>query len=141
MLNLSKLVPDRFMLDPEPSCWNTGWLREIKKWFELRGRVDVEKIKHHIEACRAYKKKVDDLNLASIEWQLTHLRTCRCNSDEKIVEGHCNCPPQPRLNTPKPVLGDCLTDGGEICLLYKLLENDLDWYSDDSYGLNAVADN
>ncbi|EGE77067.1 hypothetical protein BDBG_01668 [Blastomyces gilchristii SLH14081] len=88
----------------------------------------------HIEACKAYGNEVLNYSVAEVHWQLTHRRTCQPDGDQKIAEGNCGCPPRPTLSAPKPVLGSCMTDEGEVYSLSKLLKNDLHWCPDKESG-------
>ncbi|KAJ0109466.1 hypothetical protein J7T55_000391 [Diaporthe amygdali] len=111
MMDLPPMIRDgNFRLREEP------WGLMIRKWYENRGRVDLDKIQEYIEAHKAYKEVHTEYSTEWIEWQIKHGDSC--NENER-----CECPPKP--NPPEePVLRDYKTAEGQVCGLSDLLRHE-----------------
>lgn len=93
-----------------------SWGLMIRKWYENRGRVDLNKIQEYIEAHRAYNEVHMEFSTEWIEWQIKHGDSCK--------EGEtCACPPKP--DPPEePVLRDYKTAEDQVCGLSDLLRHE-----------------
>jgi hypothetical protein len=111
MIDLEKLIPSKFKMAGAP--WQWGLI--IRKWFEHKGCISLDKVAAYIEEWEAYEKERDEFSGEWITWSSNH-REC------KAEPGTCPCPPRPK-GPDKPVLKDYTTSEEDGCSLSAVLEH------------------
>jgi len=110
MVDLEDLIPTKFRLDPQAS-----WGLLIRKWFEHKGCISLDKLATYIEAYKAYQEKHSDFSSIWIKWPRDHRR---CEADQAT----CACPPKPQPPE-KPVLKDYSTGEESRCILRDVVKH------------------
>ncbi|KAI0380709.1 hypothetical protein F5Y04DRAFT_257216 [Hypomontagnella monticulosa] len=111
MVDLVDLIPNKFQL-----AGHTAWGLMIRKWFEYKGCIDLEKLAIYIEAVKAYKEKILALSTPWIEWDHGHRQ---CEADKTP----CTCPPRPEAPEEPVLKNDYTTTEEERCSLGELVEH------------------
>jgi len=104
MVDLEDLLPAKFQLDRQ-----TTWGLLVRKWFEHKGCINLDKLATYIEAFKAYDEKRLDFSTEWIDWSIRHHP---CEADRAT----CACPPRPEPPE-KPVLKDYVTGEEGRCSL------------------------
>jgi len=95
------------------ASWQWGLI--IRKWFEHKGCISLDKVAAYLEEQEAYEKEHKDFSREWIIWSRNH-REC------KAKPGPCPCPPPPK-GPDKPVLKDYTTSEEDGCNLCDALEH------------------
>jgi hypothetical protein len=111
MIDLEKLIPSKFKM--AGTSWQWGVI--IRKWFEHKGCISLDKVAAYLEEQEAYEKEHKDFSREWIIWSRNH-REC------KAKPGPCPCPPPPK-GPDKPVLKDYTTSEEDGCNLCDALEH------------------
>jgi hypothetical protein len=111
MIDLEELIPSKFKMAGAP--WRWGLI--IRKWFEHKGCISLDKVAAYLEEWEAYEKERDDFSGEWIMWSRNY-REC------KAEPGTCSCPPPPK-GPDKPVLKDYTTSEEDGCNLWDVLEH------------------
>ena len=111
MIDLEELIPSKFKMAGAP--WQWGLI--IRKWFEHKGCISLDKVAAYLEEWEVYEKERNDFSGEWIMWSRNH-REC------KAEPGTCSCPPL-RNGPDKPVLKDYTTSEEDGCDLCDVLEH------------------
>ncbi|OAA62001.1 hypothetical protein SPI_04860 [Niveomyces insectorum RCEF 264] len=120
MMDLEGLVPDMFSLEVKPYKGDYTQLPTyglmFRKWFEHKGKINLQKIEEYIERDMASREQyADELR----RWQENHeAREC----DKRFGFGRgCDCPPQPEKQ--RPILRDYVVAGDGGCRLFDIVHH------------------
>ena len=124
MVRLRDLVPSKVKMASSSGRWGLM----VEKWFEHKGRIDLDKIAVFLEELAIYDAEYSEWCSRYTMRSLDHERNC------KDKEPECKCPgppPQPE----RPQLGNYTTDDGVMCPLFRVLRHPLvekrDWTTED----------
>lgn len=109
MVDLRRLIPGKFKLDPRNAHFTWGLM--IRKWYEHKGQIDLDKIAAHLQRHRDYEQQYAAHTKEYGDWYWKHYE---CDKSGTA----CACPPRPAPMTLKRpgLLGDCATGGTEDCV-------------------------
>jgi len=107
MIDLPKVALSRFI----PAGAGQGLM--VRKWFEHRGCIDLEKIAVYVEKYETYDAEDQEYGSIHTQWYLQHKK---CD----VELGECACPPEPRAPQ-QPILTDYVTSADEKCELWDVL--------------------
>ncbi|KAH6889609.1 hypothetical protein B0T10DRAFT_486472 [Thelonectria olida] len=115
MVGLQDLIPAKFKLDQQRGDWGLM----VRKWYDHKGHIDLDKITACIEQHKVYKKKYDELRGHLNSWYERHLFICDSGP------AGCNCPPKPEEpdSLERPVLEDYTTTGSDGIALLDILKH------------------
>ncbi|KAF7552131.1 hypothetical protein G7Z17_g4538 [Cylindrodendrum hubeiense] len=97
MISVEDLIPSKFKLEG-------SWGLMVRKWYQHKGCIDLDKIAAYIAEYKAYEERETDRCGPHHVRALHHGPQCDAESDPTT----CSCPPAPRA-LDKPVLRDYTT--------------------------------
>jgi len=109
MIDLPKVALSRFI--PDGGLGGQGLM--VRKWFEHRGCIDLEKIALYIDKYKIYEAEDSKYSRQYIPWYFQH-KKC------EVEFGLCACPPEPTVPQ-EPILTDYITSADEKRELWAVL--------------------